>query len=134
MLRSTERPFRDLHSPHDFKNYSHPMVCEFYLSTITLCNVPHCCKVLQHVGKTEFDTTTVYGQTSCTLAERSPLVGAFCCVLFFVLTIDECRQLLQKPNLSDEEVKQYRDEMYSLVHRFLDTYLSKSSPKTCKKQ
>ena len=41
------------------------------------------------------------------------------------ISIDECRRLLKNPQLTDEEIEMYRDEMYELVNRFLDEFFSK---------
>ncbi len=40
------------------------------------------------------------------------------------LSINECREILNNPNLTDEEVAAYRDEMYALANRFLDGYFA----------
>ena len=39
-----------------------------------------------------------------------------------MLSIDDCRQTLGRPDLTDEQVVQIRDTLYGLAHAFVDEY------------
>lgn len=43
-----------------------------------------------------------------------------------MLTIEECRRILNDPSASDEEIARLKDELYRFVDRFLDDYLNKT--------
>lgn len=42
-----------------------------------------------------------------------------------MLTIDDCRQILNDPSATDEEIERLRDELYRFVNRFLDGHFGK---------
>lgn len=41
-----------------------------------------------------------------------------------MLTIEECRHILNDPSVNDEEIVRLRDELYSFVNRFLDGHFA----------
>ncbi len=40
-----------------------------------------------------------------------------------MLSIDECRKILGKPELTDKQVAEIRDSLYSFAHAMVDEYL-----------
>jgi len=40
-----------------------------------------------------------------------------------MLSIEDCRQILGKPELTDEQVAEIRDSLYCFAHAFVDEYL-----------
>jgi hypothetical protein len=38
-------------------------------------------------------------------------------------SIDECRQILGKPQLTDDQVREIRDTLYGFAHTMIDEYL-----------
>lgn len=39
-----------------------------------------------------------------------------------MLSIEECRKILDDPDLTDEDIRRIRDSLYSWLHRFLDQF------------
>lgn len=39
-----------------------------------------------------------------------------------MLTVDECRQLLDDPDLTDEEIAQFLDDLRTFLSQFLDDF------------
>lgn len=44
-----------------------------------------------------------------------------------MLTIEECRHVLNDPSATDEEIERLRDELYRFVNRFLDGHFSEAN-------
>jgi len=40
-----------------------------------------------------------------------------------MLSIEECRQILGKPELTDEQIVEIRDSLYCFAHALVDEYL-----------
>lgn len=40
-----------------------------------------------------------------------------------MLSIDECRQILKRPELTDQQVADIRDSLYCFAHALVDEYL-----------
>ncbi len=46
-----------------------------------------------------------------------------------MLSIEECRKILGKPELTDEQVAEIRDTLYSFAHAMVDEYLRRRGHK-----
>jgi len=40
-----------------------------------------------------------------------------------MLSYDECRKILGRPELTDEQVEQIRDSLYAFAHAMIDDYI-----------
>jgi predicted DNA-binding ribbon-helix-helix protein len=49
-----------------------------------------------------------------------------------MLSLDNCRRILNFPQLSDDEVREIRDTLYSFVRVFIDDYLKQKTAETGK--
>ena len=44
---------------------------------------------------------------------------------FIMISTEKCKRILNDPNLSDEEIKKIRDNLYQLAEIQIDSYLNK---------